>query len=182
MCRTASHLFEWLHYLHALGRGTGSRGVKHAVAAWYESRKVPALTIQAIKYRQRHGWTHKRALEIMHKGAGDHAARRELYLWMRGKEIEPSIPLLKAHLEAMASADMDRIAALVSKHRLPWEAIPTEALNDPGVWKAAFHRLPQDAGTRALPGRSYSRPEYANGGNDGPARRQEGGHSRDQRL
>ena len=142
VCRTASHLFQWVETCRQLGKGWG-RGMKRVVAKWYADRDTNALAYQSIKYRSRAGYDHKRLIEVAHRGAGADEARKALYLWLRGKEVAPDTlpPLVQAHLKAMKAEDRKQLMALVSEHRLPWEAIPTDALNDPGVWKAMVPHL-----------------------------------------
>jgi 60 kDa SS-A/Ro ribonucleoprotein len=112
--------------------------MKRVVAKWYASRGTDKLAYQMIKYRSRSGFDHKRAIEVAHNGAGEDAARQALYLWARGKDVErETLPtLVQAHLKAMKADNRDDLMKLVAEHNLPWEAIPTEALNDPGVWQA----------------------------------------------
>ena len=142
VCRTASHLFEWIDVCQKLGKGWG-RGMKRVLTNWYEARDTDALAYQAIKYRSRSGFNHKRAIEVAHKGAGEDEARQALYLWARGKDVEADkLPVVvQAHLKAMKADNREALMQLVAEHRLPWEAIPTEALNDPGVWKAMLPHL-----------------------------------------
>ncbi len=142
VCRTASHLFEWIDVCQKLGKGWG-RGMKRVVASWYDIRDTDALAYQAIKYRSRSGFSHKRAIEVAHKGAGEDEARQALYLWARGKDVETDkLPaVVQAHLKAMKADNREALMQLVADHSLPWEAIPTEALSDPGVWKAMLPHL-----------------------------------------
>jgi hypothetical protein len=44
--------------------------------------------------------------------------------------------IVRAHVEAMQAASNDALLRLVIEHRLPWEAIPTEATRNPKVWAA----------------------------------------------
>lgn len=142
VCRTASHLFEWIGFCDQLGKGWG-RGMKRVVAKWYANRGTDKLAYQMIKYRSRSGFDHKRAIEVSHKGAGEDAARQALYLWARGKDVDrETLPaLVHAHLKAMKAENRDELMKLVAEHNLPWEAIPTEALNDPGIWQAMLPHM-----------------------------------------
>lgn len=147
VCRTASHLFEFLATGHALGKGWG-RGLKRAVADWYASKDVDRLAFQAVKYRERNGMTHARVLRTTHpRPAADDLARRDLYRWMLDgtSTIDGALPeIVRVHDEAMASDSPARIAELAP--RLPWEAIPTWAHGHAGVWQALLPTL----GTTAL--------------------------------
>lgn len=145
VCRTASHLFQWVNTCFKLGKGTGSRGFKRVLADWYASRSTEQLAYQAIKYRQRDGFTHKRLIELSNKGAGEDAERKALYSWMRGKDElvdRNKLPdLINAHLVAMRTEKKDQMLELVTRFKLPWEAIPTASLTDPEVWKAVIPHM-----------------------------------------
>jgi 60 kDa SS-A/Ro ribonucleoprotein len=136
VCRTSTHLFQFVAAALALGRGWG-RALKRAVGDWYDNKSVDQLAYQMIKYRSREGYDHKRLLETSHApgGAPDRTA---LYKWAKGKEHDAeALPgLVKAHLAAMRAADPRALVALVASHRLPWEAVPTEATTEPALWKA----------------------------------------------
>lgn len=142
--RTASHLFEFIATTQVLGKGWG-RGLKRAVAEWYETRDPDKLAFQVIKYRTRNDMTHGRLLRTTHpKPAEDDHARRSLYEWiLRGTTDDPDhLPeIVHLHEDAMAAPSATDLATIVAKARLPWEAIPTSALNFPEVWRAMLPTL-----------------------------------------
>lgn len=145
VCRTASTLFLWISNARALGKGTG-RGMKRTIANWYKKFDTNGLALQAIKYRNRKNFTHKRLIEFCHQGAGkDDLLRQNLYKWMRGKEADSLPPLVAAHKEAMAlensKASVKRLVDLIIDYKLPWEAIPTWALTEMAVWNALIPSL-----------------------------------------
>lgn len=151
VCRTASHLFLWMDTCRKLGRGHG-RAFKRAVYQWYAKRDTNNLAYQAIKYRSRNGYTHKRAIEIMHHGAGDDVSRATLYRWVRGKEVKTQdLPeLVQAHLEVIKTPDKKRIIELTEKHQLPWEALPTQSLKEPEIWQCMLPHMGMTALIRNL--------------------------------
>jgi 60 kDa SS-A/Ro ribonucleoprotein len=157
VCRTASTLFQWFKDCEGLGRGLSSRAMKRVIAAWYRARTTEQLAYQMIKYRSNVGFTHKRAIELAGRGAGDDVSRQALYLWARGKEHNHADlpPIVQAHIQAMdldvSDTEQNRLLrALIAIHRLPWEAIPTEALTDPNVWRAMVPHLKLTALIRNL--------------------------------
>jgi 60 kDa SS-A/Ro ribonucleoprotein len=143
VCRTATHLFQFVAVAKALGKGFG-RGMKRAVAAWYDGKPVEAVAYQAIKYRSREGFTHERLLDMArpdaHVGEPEYDA---LYRWMIGKDFDADRlhPLVKAHLTAMQAETAAEIVPLIVAHRLPWEALPTWANAEPEVWRAMLPHL-----------------------------------------
>lgn len=145
VCRTGTHLFQFVKVARALGRGWG-RAMKRAVGDWYNSKSIDALAYQLIKYREREGYSHKRLLQTAHPdpkanfdSAKDKKARIELYKWVWGKDVPDKKlpPLVQAHLVAMSpdTTKKNRIS-LIQEHRLPWEALPTECNSDPDYWAA----------------------------------------------
>jgi 60 kDa SS-A/Ro ribonucleoprotein len=150
VCRTSTHLFQFVGAAHSLGRGWG-RALKRAVGDWYDNKTVDQLAWQMIKYRSREGYDHKRLLETSHAPGGT-PDRTALYKWAKGKDYDmESLPaLVKAHLDAMTTADPRALVALVTAHRLPWEAVPTAATTDPELWKAMLPAMGLTAMIRNL--------------------------------
>jgi 60 kDa SS-A/Ro ribonucleoprotein len=143
VCRTASHLFQFVATAKALGKGFG-RGMKRAVAAWYDDKPVEAIAYQAVKYRSREGFDHERLLDMARPDAHvGEAAYDALYRWMIGKEFAAVHlhPLVAAHLAAMRAENAAELLPLIAAHRLPWEALPTWANADPEVWRAMLPHL-----------------------------------------
>lgn len=137
VCRTATHLFQFVHAVRALGRGWG-RSLKRAVAKWYNDKSANDVAFQMIKYRDREGYTHKDMLRLAHPDAGVDKERRALYQWARGVAHEAALPEIVGAFEVAQQPDLskkDRLA-LVKDHRLPWEALPTECNTDPDYWEA----------------------------------------------
>jgi 60 kDa SS-A/Ro ribonucleoprotein len=143
VCRTASHLFQFVATAKALGKGFG-RGMKRAVASWYDDKPVEAIAYQAVKYRSREGFDHERLLDMArpdaHVGEPEYDA---LYRWMIGKEHDAAMlhPLVAAHVAAMKAESASELVPLIAEHRLPWEALPTWANADPEVWRAMLPHL-----------------------------------------
>lgn len=142
VCRTSTHLFQFVGVAHKLGKGFG-RAMKRAIAEWYGSRSLGSLAYQAIKYRSREGYTHGRLLNMSHAPSKDDEPRNRLYAWMKGKNVAPAeLPaLVQAHLAAMASQNPAEWKRLTYAADLPWEALPTEANADAGVWGAMLPHM-----------------------------------------
>lgn len=133
VCRTASHMFMFVELSRTLGKGWG-RGMKNAIARFYTAKHLDALGMQVVKYRQRNGYTHKRLLQTSHPKTKD-APRLNLFRWLVGKEhnVEQLPDIVQGFVEAQRQ-DSTPLAVLKRYPNLPWEALPTEALNDPQVW------------------------------------------------
>ncbi len=147
VARTGTHLFLFARYVEQF-RGWG-RGLRRAVGAWYLDKEVPGLAYQAVKYRQREGWTHRDLLRLAHpKAQGDRAA---LFDWIvRGGDSD--IPLVNAFLKAQSATQVSTWVGLIGEHPLSWEMLPDSALVEPTVWQALIERgMPQTALIRQLP-------------------------------
>ncbi len=148
VCRTGTHLFQFAESIEGL-RGWG-RGLRRGIAAWYTGQPVDRLALQAVKYRQRGGWTHRDLLRLAHP-VTDEAARKELFDWVCRDTVGETLPaLVTAYLSAQTAPSADEIAALIAEHDLPREAVPTEWLNDAKVWRALLERMPVTALVRNL--------------------------------
>jgi 60 kDa SS-A/Ro ribonucleoprotein len=154
VCRTGTHLFQFITAVRALGRGWG-RSLKRAVAEWYDKKPVEKVAYQAIKYRSRENYTHKRMLQTAHPAGDGDIARETLYRWICDKEydIETLPPLVRCHLAAMLpDVSKPTLIELIKTARLPWEAIPTEVTKDPDVWSAMLPNMGVTALIRNLGG------------------------------
>lgn len=141
VCRIGTHLFQFVEMARALGKGWG-RGMKNAVANWYNAKTVDQVAFQVIKYRQREGYTHKRLMQTAHPDPMKDPKRIALYRWIWGKGVDGVTPqLISEYLYAMGSTDVKDWVKAVRDHNLPWEALPTEANTKPEVWKAMLPNM-----------------------------------------
>ena len=152
VARTGTHLFQFVEALQAFG-GWG-RATTRAVAGWYEREHVGELAYQAIKYRQRDGWTHADLLRLSHPKAPT-PAHKELYAWIvdgtSPDGAEAGGQLKQIHgFEQLQNANVAEAAKLIAEHRLPREAVPTELLSSPIVWAALLEEMPLTAMIRNL--------------------------------
>lgn len=150
VARTSTHLFQFAEAVQAFG-GWG-RATTRAVAAWYERENMGELAYQAVKYRQREGWTHADLLRLSHPKAPS-AAHKELYAWIvdgvvpNGDEALKQIHGFEKLQKAPAAAEAAR---LIAEYRLPWETVPTELRSSPEVWAALLEEMPLTAMIRNL--------------------------------
>jgi 60 kDa SS-A/Ro ribonucleoprotein len=151
VCRTATHLFEFLESYQMLGGGWG-RSVRRAVSLWYLDRKPESLALQLVKYRQRNRWTHRDALRVAHAKPTD-SLTETLLGWAAGKrqiaDVETS-PLIWAFERAQVTEDEGELIRLIVDYRLPRETIPDQWLDRPAVWAALLQDMPITALIRTL--------------------------------
>jgi 60 kDa SS-A/Ro ribonucleoprotein len=79
VARTGTHLMHFAAFVDG-HRGWG-RGLRAAVAAWYNSKPARDVAYQALKYQSRDGWSQRDLLRLAHpKPASD--AHRTIYHWV----------------------------------------------------------------------------------------------------
>lgn len=152
VCRTGTHLFQFVTAVRALGRGWG-RSLKRAIGNWYDHRSPQSVAYQVIKYRSRENFTHKRMLQSAHPpGMEKSPDRVALYRWICEKEYDAAAlpPIVSAHIAAMASTNVKEWVRLAAEHDLPWEALPTAANAKAEVWQALLPKMGLTALVRNL--------------------------------
>lgn len=150
VARTGTHLLLFAAYVEQF-RGWG-RGLRRAVANWYLDRDPDAVAYQAVKYRQRNGWSHRDLLRLAHPKPAD-AATRATFDWIARNSVTDQTPaLIHAFTEAQAATDRATWVRLIRDSDLSWEMLPDTALAAPEVWAALLDSgLPQTALLRQLP-------------------------------
>ncbi|HEX8648967.1 MAG TPA: TROVE domain-containing protein [Thermoleophilaceae bacterium] len=158
VARTGTHLFQFVGFVESF-RGWG-RGLRRGVARWYADRDVDELALQAVKYRQREGVTHRDVLRLAHPGASVSSGNPELavgaeherlFEWIvRGTAGEGQPRIVEGFVQAQNAPDPRATASLVREYRLPREAVKPEHLGDAGVWEALLEDMPMTATIRNL--------------------------------
>lgn len=136
VCRIGTHLFHFAEYIEQF-RGWG-RGLRRAVGAWYQREDINGLAYQAVKYRQRDGWSHRDLLRLAHPEPPT-PEHDELYKWIVGKHGNMALlpDVVAAYEAAQRATGPQGIVSLIEtyKDKLPREAIPPELLSR-DVWAA----------------------------------------------
>ena len=134
VARTSTHLFEYAQYLKNLG-GWG-RAKRASIAGWYESKSNDALAMQAVKYRQRDGWTHRDLFRLSHPKGIDTSVGD----FILGKDHSSIDDLRTIHgFKLMQQAkNIDEVVELIKEYRLPWETVPTQFHKEVKLWRALF--------------------------------------------
>lgn len=161
VCRTGTDLFHFARAAEGFRRW--GRGLRSAVAAWYNGKPADRVAYQAIKYQQRDGWSHRDLLRLSHPVAPtpEHDA---LYRWIvggtaalsrasaRGKALSVTdLPAAVRAFESLrAATNRKQVIALIREHRFTHEMLLTEWKNDPAIWEALLDDMPQTALVRNL--------------------------------
>ena len=148
--RTGSHLFTFAGYVEQF-RGWG-RGLRRAVGSWYTGGTADRLAYQAVKYRQREGWTHRDLLRLAHPRTDD-AGLRAAFDWIAHGAVGEATPsLIEGFIKAQEATAARSWAQIVRDYRLTWEMLPDAALARPEVWDALLDvGVPMTALMRQLP-------------------------------
>ncbi len=153
ICRIPTDLFTFVEFIQALG-GWG-RGKRNAIARWYTNGDIDRLAYQVVKYRQRNGWTHRDLLRLSHPKTNE-KGRQTLFNWIvkqgevKRTERKEMPKIVTAFEKAQTMKGGEALATLIKQHKLTWEMLPTEALNDKTVWPALLENMPMQAMVRML--------------------------------
>lgn len=149
VCRTGTHLFLFAGYVEQF-RGWG-RSLRRAVAEWYTSGDVSSTTYQAVKYRNRGGWSHRDLLRLSHP-VGTTPEQNALFSWIAQGTVGEHTPALVTGFLKAQEPGAD-IASLLQEYSLSWEMLPSEALTKASTWEALIenNRVPATALMRQLP-------------------------------
>jgi 60 kDa SS-A/Ro ribonucleoprotein len=149
VARTGTHLFVFAGYIEQF-RGWG-RGLRRAVADWYLSKPVDAVAYQAVKYRQREGWSHRDLLRLAHPATAE-ADRKQLFAWICGRS-DDGPALVEGFRQAQSAMTSNEWVAILDRYpSLSWEMLPDTALGEADVWsKLIDNGVPQTALMRQLP-------------------------------
>jgi 60 kDa SS-A/Ro ribonucleoprotein len=165
--RIATHLFHFAEYIKALG-GWGT-GTKRAFANWYRNMADDRLVLQAIKYQQRDGWSHRDVLRKAHPVPVSDR-QKTIFHWMtHGWESvgdtphdDPVLAQIWAFergkhlLAADESKDLTKREAvremvkLISDYALPHECVPNDLKSSPQIWEAMLPSMGLGALVRNL--------------------------------
>jgi 60 kDa SS-A/Ro ribonucleoprotein len=149
VARTGTHLFVFAGYVEQF-RGWG-RGLRRGVADWYLSKPVDAVAYQAVKYRQRDGWSHRDLLRLAHPATAE-ADRKQLFDWICGRSDEGPA-LVEGFRQVQSATTADEWVTILDRYpSLSWETLPDTALGEADVWsKLIDNGVPQTALMRQLP-------------------------------
>ena len=147
VCRTGTHLFAFAEACDGL-RGWG-RGLRKAIAKWYNTQTAEALAYGLVKYQARGGWSNRDLLRLAHPVATSEA-HNILYKWVVNGELTGDAPLIQAVQALKEVHDLEVAVQMIKEHKIPREAIPTEMLNESAIWEALLADMPLTAMIRNL--------------------------------
>lgn len=149
VCRTGTHLFSFMETYKQVG-GKTSRQLKRGVASFYTLKDTGKVAMQLIKYRQRGGWTHRDVLRQCHAKGKPGTPLGSLLRWAVGKGEGEIHPLVDAFNRVQSEKDPKKVALMAMEYQLPWEALPTEMLNEKQVWDGLLTNMGYTALLRNL--------------------------------
>lgn len=155
VARTGSHLLTFVEYVNGF-RGWGP-ALRKGIARWYTDKDAADIAYQAMKYKQRMGWSQRDVLRKAHPEPPT-PEHNEVFRWIAqgwdgvGDEPHPNPALVQLWAaERLRYTDSEREAArLIVDYRLPREVVPSELLNSPLIWDALLTHMPMTAMIRNL--------------------------------
>lgn len=149
VCRTGTHIFQFISLCEQLNKGWG-RGLKRVIADWYLNTPLDRLAFQIAKYPNRFEYNHQRLLRLS-KPKGADADRVNLFRHVLNKEHEEAkLPVISQQRVNLMREGANVIKILKEGKNIPWELLPTSALNDPEVWKLLLPNMGLTAMMRNL--------------------------------
>jgi len=147
VARTGSSLFTFLGYVSQF-RGWG-RSLKNAVANWYLNKNANKVAFQAVKYRNRAGYSHRDVFRMSHPVGFDQSVGNYI---LKGEVSADAPDVIKGFENAKGAANATAVAMYIKTYGLTWEMVPTEFLNEKIVWEALLDsdNLPLGALIRQL--------------------------------
>lgn len=133
--RTGMHVYQLAEFIDSLG-GWG-RAKRTAIAGWFLSKTPDQLAYQAVKYRQRNGWTLKDLMRLCHPVGVDKNVGNFILGKFEDRNEAPAI--LQGFTAMQAASSVTNVISVLNNYpNLPWETIPTQFLTDLKVWKKLF--------------------------------------------
>lgn len=154
VCRIGTHLFAFCEAVQHF-RGWG-RGLRDTVSGWYTGREPLALARQVTKYKQRNGWSHRDVLrkahprtDGLHNEVLQYVTQPEKWRNATHKMSAETTDFLHI-VETAKVCTKPVLIKLIQEYGLVREHLPTEMLNDVGVWDALLENMPLTAMIRNL--------------------------------
>lgn len=153
VARIGTHLFQFAEFVKNF-RGYG-RALRNAIGNWYLNMPVDKLALQAVKYQQRNGWSHRDMLRLAHPHTLD-SARNNILNFMVSRDTKLTVDtgnlFIGAYqeIQKLDKTDVATAVNLIQQYNLPREAIPTEFLSSPDVWSVLLDHMPMTAMIRNL--------------------------------
>jgi 60 kDa SS-A/Ro ribonucleoprotein len=154
VCRIGTHLYHFVSFADAMG-GWG-RGLRRAVASWFNAKTADDLAHQLVKYQQRDGWSARDLLRLSHAKPPS-PAHDAAYSWATAGIDDAStvekldyLPKIIAAFEEAKTAATPRLLHLIREYKLPREAVPTQHLTSAEVWDALLPHMGLTAMVRNL--------------------------------
>jgi 60 kDa SS-A/Ro ribonucleoprotein len=158
VCRIPTDLFAFQGYFADL-KGSRTLGRKHrrGITNWYNSQTPDRLAFLVSKYQSRNGWSHKDLVRMAHVKP-DTPQHANVLAWSvygldaeRGADLSPEyMSSIKAMEWAKDAKSAEEICQLVTEHRLSWEHIPTQYLNEKSVQAALIPNMGYNALIRSV--------------------------------
>lgn len=140
--RIPTHLFLWVKYTKQM-RSFG-RYARKLISDWYNKQNAYLL----LKYQGRYKWTHSDVWRLSHPKLLGEA--KQFADWEKGVKSDNFPEIIEVYKEMLAAKSVDDVCALIKKHQLTHEFVPTVWHKEKKVWEALLPNLPTMALIRNL--------------------------------
>lgn len=169
LCSVPGHLFSYVQFMKELRDGMKGgmwgRGLRKAVAEWYNSQNSLVLAQAVTKCKHRVGWSHQDLFRLSHMKPANPAISlinkyimkgwQEVHLAYADQDNSEEVVRVLTYLEAVEKAkqqstDELELVHLIEQHHLEREQILTNHLKSKEVWRALLKVMPLHALFRLL--------------------------------
>jgi len=138
VCRIGTHLFQFAEFVQT-NRGWG-RGLRNAVANWYETKNVDQVAYQATKYGQRNGWSHRDLLRLAHPNMNHTPGESDVAKFITNPESysvgDHTPAIIEGFVKIREAKTVDEAATIIRNSNLTHDMVPTEFKGDAKTWEA----------------------------------------------
>ena len=147
--RTGSDLLYFMSYVRAMRSGVG-KGLRRAIARWFNERSPEELEYQMAKYQRRQGFSMVDVIRLAHPRV--EGANADVVAHVLGKgEPTPLFQVIERIKGAESIAELKAILKEDGQNRITWEMIPTDPWHKrPEFWELMLPKLPTHAFLRHL--------------------------------
>ena len=148
VARTGTQLFQFVGFVRKF-RGMG-RGLRTAIAEWYQCKEVDKLADQVVKYQQRDGWSHRDLMRLTHPKFSKPAFKAIAKWVVKGEVLKSAPERIHGHVALQAAETAKEAAKIIREYGLTRESVPTQFLTEAPVWAALLEKMPMTAMIRNL--------------------------------
>lgn len=139
VARIGTHLLHYAQFIQQFG-GWG-KGTRHSFQRWLTGMSPDQLAFQAVKYPNRDKW---RMADLLRKAHPKSPIHNDVFKYIvdgvgDGQNLDLLPRIIKGTELIKDQIDPKLASSLIAEYHLPREVVPTQLLNDAGVWDALLN-------------------------------------------